>query len=802
MRRHTLVLVGTVLALLLHAGYVSPAGQNLGEPRAVPRAVSAWATYFGGRGDDRAQGIAVDARGNAYLIGTTSSVDFPAPVPLPPSLFGELPTATYLVKLDPAGAVVYAMALSGNSAFLAADVAVGRDGAAYVLAGQSNLTYVIKVDPSGSRRLYEVTFGGIGRDAVQPSAIAVDGAGQAVIIGRIGFTSISDVFIAKLDAQGRTIYRKAVSGGRSGATSRDVAVDEGGGGNVYITGQTSSDDFPTTSASAQPRFSGGTCVIQLPRQTPRSFPCPDAFLVKLDRRGDLVYSTYFGGTSSDDAVAISVDRTGAAYIAGSTTSADLPTVNALQPTCRTGFVANQCGDGFVAKVRPTGARLEFSTYLGGTSDELITGIAVDPAGSAYIAGSISGNDLPLRRAAQPANGGGPAFVSADDGRSWAPGVGLQAQIVRQFAWTSGARQVVYAASDRGVFLSEDEGRSWHGRQDVPGRDVRGVAVDPRTSGIVYAAVYRGGVFKSVDGGNTWSAMNVGLTTSTLNALTVGAIAVAPSAPSTLYLGTDSGMFRSDNGGMTWRPAGHAFAPRDIVVHPTDPLTVYVAGGGNWLSKTIDGGVSWQRTGPLPTLSPAGVRPPLADHVALDPVDPSMLYVGYNGGVSRSLDGGTSWQTFTGGLPGTASYDVAVDTANRGTVYASPWIGGFRGLYRSTNGSGRWELVDPRFEGIVSAEVGRILVGGTAGADAFVVALDAYGRLLWSTYLGDTAEERTTGIALGHLQPRLGRLDDGRRIVHVIGFTSSPRWALAMRAGRAFGGERDLFWTQVWDPFGR
>jgi hypothetical protein len=792
---------GALIGVLFLASVASSGGQSrttrapesVDRPSLADDAVRAFAIYFGGNGNDAARAIAVDPQGNVYVIGDTRSSDFHPSVPLPQSLTGEATVAQFLLKLDSTGVPVYARRLAISAAFPAVDIAVGPDSAAYVLVVEPNFSHVIKFDPSGSIQLYNVTFGGIGRALVRLSAIVVDMDGQAVITGTTSFSP--DVFVAKLDSQGGILYQKVMPGGRSGATPNDVALDAAG--NVYVAGQTSSDDFPTTGTAVQPRFSGGTCFTGT--RTPQPFPCPDAFLIKLDRNGELVYSTYFGGTSIDRAVAVAADREGSAFISGTTISSDLPTVNALQAQCRSGFSDTQCGDAFVAKINPSGAAIVFATYLGGTKNESIAGIAVNGAGSVHIVGSIVGNDLPIYRAVQPASGGGVVFVSDDGGRTWATGLGLDANAIRQFASASRS-QFVYAATNRGVFRSGDGGYSWAGKGDVPGRDVRGVVVDP--AGVVYAAVNGGGVFKSVDDGGTWTAMNSGLTRTTFGGVLVNAIGLAPSAPSTLYVECNDGTFVSRDGATSWQrvrnPSG---STGKILVDPVDPQTIYsipaTAGFGGAL-KSTDGGVTSRPLGPVPRLLPTqgpsgeGRALDVINSMAIDPADRRTLYAGYIGGVSRSRDGGATWQPFTDGLPNNVSYTVATDPGAPGTVYAA---GGAYltdvGLYRSTDGTGRWESVNPRLSGELTANMGRLLIGTrTDQSDAFVVALDPRGSLLWSTYLGDRQHDGSAGIAIAG------------NVVHVVGWTESPRWLLPTMGGRPFGGAQDLFWARLYDPVRR
>src|SRR5262249_41183786 len=154
-------------------------------------------------------------------------------------------------------------------------------------------------------------------------------------------------------------------------------------GNAYLTGSTSSTDFPTASP-LQPTIAGSG----------------DAFVAKLNTNGTaLVFSTYFGGTRRDAASAIALDVLGNVYIGGRTDSTDFPTQNALQPTL------SGSSDAFVTKFNRTASALVYSTYLGGSSFESCTGLAVDALGHAYVTGVTTSSDFPVADAVQPTPGG-------------------------------------------------------------------------------------------------------------------------------------------------------------------------------------------------------------------------------------------------------------------------------------------------------------------------------------------------------------------------------------------------------------
>ncbi|HJQ22604.1 MAG TPA: SBBP repeat-containing protein [Blastocatellia bacterium] len=237
----------------------------------------------------------------------------------------------------------------------------------------------------------------------QSSAIAVDAAGNVYLAGVAGpnfvttpgaaqaaFASgFGDAFVMKLDRKGGDLIYATYVGGAGYDVVRGVAVDASGG--VYITGYTSSLDFPTTPGA----FS-----------TAARTPLGVAFVARLDASGArLSYSTYLGGSSSEVGVAIALSAGGEAYVFGVTASADFPvTPQAFQKTRRGGLNPQSDIDGFVARVSADGSRLIYATYLGGSDlEQGLGGIAVDHAGQAYVTGMTRSADFPVTQGAlQPA----------------------------------------------------------------------------------------------------------------------------------------------------------------------------------------------------------------------------------------------------------------------------------------------------------------------------------------------------------------------------------------------------------------
>jgi hypothetical protein len=197
-----------------------------------------------------------------------------------------------------------------------------------------------------------------------------------------GGSPLGDVVVSKVDASGGLLAYSTFIGGSGTDVGRSIAVDAQGA--VYVTGTTFSSDFPSTPGSYQPECSG---------------QCP--FLVKLTPDGSgLAYGTFVG--RSADGMAVAIDSAGQAVITGRTASSSFPVANAFQSGKQGDF------DGFVSKLNAAGSALVFSTYVGGTADDNLSGepdIATDLSGNIYVTGATESTDFPIMNAAQSANGG-------------------------------------------------------------------------------------------------------------------------------------------------------------------------------------------------------------------------------------------------------------------------------------------------------------------------------------------------------------------------------------------------------------
>jgi FIMAH domain-containing protein/beta-propeller repeat-containing protein len=411
-----------------------------------------FSTYLGGSGDDTAEGMAIDGAGNVYITGRTTSHDFPTTPGAYNRTFNGGATDLYVAKLDPTGSsLVYSTYIGGSDTDLGLGIAVSSSGEAYVTgttlssdfpttAGAFDRTFngggqdafVARLNAAGSQLVYSTYIGGATSVDVG-ERIAVDALGQAYVVGFTdssdfpvtagaydttfngGFFTGQDLWVAKLNAAGSALLFSTYLGGSGREFFASLALDSAD--NVYITGRTSSSDFPTTPGAYDRTFRGSAAVF------PEIF---DAFVTKLNSSGSaLVYSTFLGGTGSDFGSAIAVDASGSAFVAGFTDSTDFPTTCAATDT-----TANGALDAFLTRLDPTGASLLYSSYLGGSGVDAAQAIALNSSGAVAIAGVTGSSDFPIVNGRDASFNGGAFdfFVAKIDAASLTPQAAIQQMI--------------------------------------------------------------------------------------------------------------------------------------------------------------------------------------------------------------------------------------------------------------------------------------------------------------------------------------------------------------------------------------
>ena len=318
-----------------------------------------YSSYLGGSGDEGENdgpSVAVDSSDNAYVVGATSSTDFPVTNgAVQPTLRGQGSNA-FMTKVASGGkSLVYSTYLGGGSD-QATRVAVGSDGSAYVTGYTGSPNY-----PTTAT-------------SFQPSC------GGAPPCTSGGF-SVFDAFVTRINPAGSSLVYSSYLGGSGNEFGYGIAVDASGA--AYLAGYTDSTDFPVTVGAFQPHLNG----------------LVDAYVSKVSTDGTkLGYSTYLGGhpgtcdtVQEQNAVGVAVNTAGNAFVTGlACNTPDFPTTNdAFQPTAPGGK------DSFITEMNPSGSGLVYSSYLGGSRDDQGAGIALDGAGNAYTVGDTNSCDFPV-----------------------------------------------------------------------------------------------------------------------------------------------------------------------------------------------------------------------------------------------------------------------------------------------------------------------------------------------------------------------------------------------------------------------
>ncbi len=298
-----------------------------------------YSTFLGGGTDERAINLAVDATGNATVVGFTFSIGFPTT----PGAFDSDFNGYYDV-------------------------------------------FVSRLNAAGSALIYSTFLGGEGYD--EGSGLALDDAGNATLIGLTGSpdfpttpgafdTTINgdgDAFVARLNAAGDDLIYSTFLGGNTDDFGHSVALDPAG--RATVTGDTLSGNFPTTPGAFDTTHNG----------------LQDVFVTRLNVSGsNLLFSTYLGGNDYDNPTSVVLDGAGNAALLGYTSSTNFPTTPGAFDT---GY--NGSGDAFVARLNNAGDALIYSTFFGGSGAEHLTGdsLASDAAGNVAFAGGTSSPDLP------------------------------------------------------------------------------------------------------------------------------------------------------------------------------------------------------------------------------------------------------------------------------------------------------------------------------------------------------------------------------------------------------------------------
>jgi hypothetical protein len=371
--------------------------------------ILSYSTYLGGTSGDLGADIAVDDAGNIYVTGHTASNNF---------LTSNSPNSTqngmediFIAKLNSTG-LIYSAYIGGKHSDYSNSIALDQLGNVYITGGTyssdfplknplDNImdgtedAFIAKLNPTGTNLIYSTYFGGNEDD--NGNAIAVDTSGNAYITGGTGSNDIlysggsflnglMDSFVAKLNADGKSINYFTYLGGTNDDTGNGIVVDLSG--NIYVAGTTSSFDFPLIN-SIDSSLNGET----------------DVFIIKIDAAENAIYSTFIGGNNSDGASNVAIDVSGNVYVTGFTNSTNFPLINPIDSVLNV-------QDAFVLKLNNSGEKLIYSTYLGGSGNDSGNAIAVDQLGNAYIIGETNSSNFPfLKGLKSTSNGSTDIFIA-------------------------------------------------------------------------------------------------------------------------------------------------------------------------------------------------------------------------------------------------------------------------------------------------------------------------------------------------------------------------------------------------------
>ncbi len=517
-----------------------------------------------------------------------------------------------------------------------------------------------------------------------------------------------------------------------GIGGNGIAVDSGG--NVYVIGTTTANDFPVANP-LQPQRAGGE----------------DVYVAKLNAEGTaLIYSTYLGGSGNDQGVGIALDAAGNVHLTGNTESPDFP--GASNGFGNRSFFKSGDGGGNWAGNHSGLPYVE--TYA----------LAVNPQNPSIIYIATGGS----RR----------VFKSTDGGSNWAAADAGLTGVVRALVVDPVNPSVLYASvNGPAIFKTTDGGMSWTLLNvRLPSNPFAPVplAISPSRPATLYAAARFPIIYKSANGGADWTAINTNLDDN----YDVRSLAVDPANPDVVYAGYPGRLYKSTDGGVTWNRADNGLkgsGANSLVIDPVNPSVLY-ASGNQGVFKSTDGGGNWVAASDgLPTPYP------VVNTLIIDPVNRSTLYAVVlfepDRGIFKSTDGGASWNAASKGLPAGDVTALAIDPRNPATVYSSMRFTGSDAFVAKLNASGS-AIVYSRYLGGVGNDTGagiavdssgNAYVAGTtisdnfpvtpnaqqaalAGnprlfSDAFVTRLTADGSLRYSTYLGGASTDTATAITL-------------------------------------------------------
>lgn len=706
-----------------------------------------WSSFLGGAGADFAQGIALDAAGDAYVVGVTQSPDFPTTVGAYRGVSQQSGNDAFVTKLKGDGtAIVWSTLLGGKGHDYGYAIAVGTFGV-YV-AGTTESTdfpmvspvdstfagttevFVARLKLDGSGLDWSTYLGGTAADSVTYNGLAVDSSGSAYVTGTAStgfplgptpydgtFAGTSEAFVTKLNLAG-TLGYSTFLGGSGADVGNAIRVDAAS--QAYVTGTTDSSDFPTVT----------------PFRTAPATP-GDSFVVKLNAIGSApVFSSYLGAlTSIDNAYALALDTATPPnlYIAGETQSTDWPVPQNVAPSGT---------NAFVVKVLGAGTGVGWTRYVGGGGSDLGFVLAADAA-NLYLGGLTLSTDFPVTNAFDTELGGimdGFALKLSQTGTtvSWATYVG--GTLPSSFAIFEGVYGIAVDSGGK-VFLSGQTPST-----DFPVGGVLDLAFGGNRDGFVLR-LNGGALPVAIDwgtflgGGGTDGDMARAVAVDA-----AGAVYVTGSTSSAIFP-TTAGVLDTSYNGLVASPTTDAFVAK-FNADKSLAWSTYLGG----LNADVGWAIAVDGTGAVYV----GGSTSSSDFPASNAYA-SLL----DGFVTKiSSDGSTiTWSKFFGGTGNDSILGLGLDAT----------LNVFVTGYTSSDNFPLALAFDSLRE----------------GEEAVAAKLDPAGTLVWSSFLGGVGNDRGMALAV-----------DGAQNVWVTGYTQSNNFPSANGFDTALGGTQDAFVTKI------